>query len=127
MSKKRHNGLSAIETFIGANTEIKGSIKVKNSIRVDGIVEGDIIEADGVVVGENASIRANISARIAVIGGKVNGNISALHNIEILPKAEVHGDMHSAVLSIAEGAVIEGSCVALSDKDKTIELEVENK
>ena len=62
-----------------------------------------------------------------VIGGKVNGNISAEHNIEILSKAEVHGDMHSAVLSIAEGAIIEGSCVALSDKERPIELEVESK
>ena len=125
MSKKK-NGLSAIETFIGANTEIKGSIKVKNSVRIDGVMEGDIIEADGVVVGENASVRANISARIAVIGGKVTGNITAVHNIEILSKAQVHGNLHSAVLSIAEGAVIEGSCVALSDKEKVIELEVEN-
>ena len=42
MSKKKHNGLSAIETFIGANTEVKGSLKVKNSVRIDGIVEGDV-------------------------------------------------------------------------------------
>ena len=124
MSRKKTNGLSVIETFIGANSIVKGSIQAKNSIRIDGSIEGNILEADGVIIGENASVKGDISARIVVIGGKLNGNVSAVHNIEILSKAEVHGDMRSSVLSIAEGAIIEGSCIALSD-DKVIELDVE--
>ncbi|MCX5781631.1 MAG: polymer-forming cytoskeletal protein [Elusimicrobia bacterium] len=126
MSKKKTNGLSVVETFIGANSIIKGSIQTKNSVRIDGNIEGNIVEADGVIVGEKASIKGDINARIVVIGGKVTGNISAIHNIEILSKAEVRGDMRSSVLSIAEGAIIEGSCVALSDDNKVIELDVES-
>ncbi len=127
MKNNKVNGLSVVETFIGANTKIEGTLEAKNSIRIDGHIEGDITQADGVIVGENASVNGNINARIIIVGGKVNGNLSAIHNIEILSKAEIHGDMQSSVLSVAEGAIIEGSCVALSDKNKIIELDVESK
>jgi len=127
MSNKKDNALSAIETIIGANTELKGSLKCNNSIRIDGKVEGETIEADGIIIGENGSVKGNIKARIVVIGGKVAGDIHAVHNIEIQSKAEMRGNLISAVLSIAEGAIIEGSCVALSDQNKVIEFGVENK
>jgi cytoskeletal protein CcmA (bactofilin family) len=57
-----------------------------------------------------------------IVGGRVDGNITALHSLEILPGARVHGDIKSSVLSVGEGAAFEGSCIMDTVKDALTEL-----
>lgn len=123
--KKKDEEFGAIETVIGNDSTFQGTIHCKNSIRIDGKLEGGISEANGVVVGEKGQVIGDINARMVIIGGKVTGNTTATHSLEILPKAQVYGDLHSALLSIGEGATFEGNCVMSTEKDKVIEMNVE--
>ena len=117
------NGTSHMETVIGTDTVIQGTVASKGSIRVDGKVEGGITEADSVVIGETGDVQGDVSGRAVVIGGKVIGNISA-SSIEILSDASIHGDIKTAALAISEGANFEGNCTMTKEKTQVIEMDV---
>ncbi|MCX7716427.1 MAG: polymer-forming cytoskeletal protein [Endomicrobia bacterium] len=123
--KKNLSEIKEIETVIGENTVFQGTIKTKGSIRIDGRLEGNIIEASQVIVGTKGYIQGDITARSVIVGGKVNGNITAVESIELQPGAQLLGDIHTSTLSIGEGAVFEGHCVMTSEKTKVIELDKE--
>jgi cytoskeletal protein CcmA (bactofilin family) len=112
-----------IETIIGAETIIQGTLSSKGSIRVDGKLEGGVAEAAAVVVGERGEIHGDVNARSAVIGGRVVGNIVTAGATEILAGAQIHGDIRTSVLSIAEGANFEGNCTMTKEKE-VIEADV---
>lgn len=112
-----------IETIIGENTLFQGTIKTKGSIRVDGRLEGSIIEAAHVVVGVKGYIQGDITAHSVIIGGKVNGNVTATESIELQSGSQLLGDIHTSSLTIGEGAIFEGHCVMTSEKTKVIELD----
>jgi len=112
-----------LETVIGNGTQFQGTIRSKGTIRIDGKLEGGILEADGVIVGESGQIQGDITAKSVIVGGKIIGNVTAEHNLEIKSKAQVFGDLHTGLLSIGEGAVFEGHCVMSSEQNKVIEME----
>lgn len=114
-----------IETLIGENTVLQGTIRTKGSIRIDGRLEGNILEASQVIVGQKGYVQGDITAQSVIIGGKVNGNVTALESIQLLSGAQLLGDIHTSVLSIGEGAIFEGHCVMTSERTKVIELEEE--
>lgn len=124
-NKKNLNIPKEIETIIGEGTFFQGSIKSKGSIRIDGRLEGNIIEAAQVIIGSKGYVQGDITAQSVIIGGKVNGNVTALENIELQPGSQLLGDIHTSTLSIGEGAVFEGHCMMTSEKTKVIELDKE--
>ena len=116
------NGSSHMETVIGSETVIQGTVSSKGSLRVDGKIEGGITDADSVVIGGTGDVQGDVSARAVVIGGKVIGNITA-SNIEILPEASIHGDIKTAALAISDGASFEGNCTMTKEK-QVIEMDL---
>lgn len=124
-AKKKIEIPKEIETIIGEGTVFQGTIKSKGSIRIDGRLEGNIVEASQVIVGAKGYVQGDITAHSVIIGGKVNGNITAIESIELQPGAQLLGDIHTSTLSIGEGAIFEGHCVMTSEKTKVIELDKE--
>lgn len=112
-----------METVIGLETTVQGTVTSKGAIRIDGKLEGGVAEASSVIVGEHGEILGDINAQSAVIGGKVTGNVVTSASIEILPNAQIHGDIKTVALSIAEGASFEGNCTMTKEK-QVIEMEV---
>lgn len=117
-----------IETIVGAGTELKGTIVSKGSIRIDGTVEGNITSHNGgVILGEKGLIKGNIQGQTVTVGGKIIGNINALHNIDIQVKAKVHGDIYAQQLLITEGAIFEGNCAMSKEKENIVEPDIKSK
>jgi cytoskeletal protein CcmA (bactofilin family) len=110
-----------IEAFIGAETEIEGSIRTGDTIRIDGKVKGGI-QAEAVIIGEHGHILGDITASRVVLGGKVKGNISAASVLELLPKAVLVGDIRTSKLIISDGANFEGNCQMLKSDGQIIEM-----
>lgn len=96
-----------LQTIIGEDSEFKGELAVKETVRIDGILEGDV-RADWVIVGESGKITGNIDSRGTVVGGTVEGNIDAGEIVELKNKSRVLGEIRTAKLTVAEGAVFEG-------------------
>lgn len=114
-----------IETIFGPDTTVQGTIISKGHLRIDGKVEGGI-SSEGVIIGETGQVQGDISAKIVIVGGQVNGNITANQGLEIQSNAQVIGDIHTAQISVAEGAVFEGNCVMSAEKSKLIEVDLKS-
>lgn len=102
----------SMETIVGPQSTVLGELRVTGTIRVDGSVEGDIA-ADWVVVGEAGKVKGNVRSRGTVIGGRIDGNIDSEEIVEVREKGQVCGEIRTAKLIMAEGALFDGvSCMA---------------
>lgn len=112
-----------IETIIGKGTVFTGTISGKGTIRVDGQLDGDLQTSGDLMVGESAQIKAQVKARSAIVGGIIYGNMEIQEKLELLPTAQLHGDIKVGALIIGEGAIFKGACqmnqssVGLSGKE----------
>jgi cytoskeletal protein CcmA (bactofilin family) len=118
MFLKKNNKLEAL---IGSNSEFKGDITANGVLRIDGKITGNII-ADSVILANGASVVGDIRARSIVIGGRVDGNLTAEDIIEIKPTGQVFGDIHTRKLSVAEGGIFEGRSFIQKDEAKVIDF-----
>jgi cytoskeletal protein CcmA (bactofilin family) len=102
------NGL--MNTIIGKDTTITGTLDIKGSLRVDGQVKGKIICGDCVTVGATGNVEADIEAHTAIIAGQMTGNVITSEKIELQAKCEMEGDIRTKSLVIEQGAIFCGAC-----------------
>ena len=96
------------DTIVGANVELKGSLKNHGPIHIHGRIIGDVISDSLVVVGETAIITGPVTAKQVDVSGQIHGSITAEEQIELQPKSLVKGDIACARLSIKPGATFIG-------------------
>jgi cytoskeletal protein CcmA (bactofilin family) len=103
----------AIQTFLGPQTSLEGTLTFTGTVRLDGHFSGNI-ESDGgtMIVGDQAVIHADVTVRAATVSGEVTGNIRASDRIELHVPAKVYGDLHAPVVLIDEGVIFDGKCSA---------------
>jgi cytoskeletal protein CcmA (bactofilin family) len=99
-----------MNTLIGKDSVITGTIDVKGPLRIDGRIEGKVICGDTVTVGNDGHLKAEINCKNATIAGRVEGNIKATEKLELQAKAEITGDLQTKWLVIEQGAVFSGAC-----------------
>lgn len=123
--KKTSDFIEQVDTLIGRDTNIKGSIDAKGTIRFDGQFEGEISTAGAVIIGETGNIKAQLKARAATVAGTVNGNMTITEKLELLSSAKIYGDIKVGMLIISEGAVFKGAC-EMKQAGEIIHKEVKN-
>ena len=99
---------SKLDTIIGKESKVKGTLTIKGSVRIDGEQEGNVTISDSLYCGKNSKIKGNIKCKNAVIGGKVEGNIDASETVEIESGAYVKGDILCKELIIHPQVFFEG-------------------
>ena len=102
-------GGSTMNTIIGKDTVITGTLDVKGAIRVDGTVKGKLICNDCVTIGVTGLVEADLEAATAVVAGRLIGNILSADKIELQAKCEMEGDIKTKSLVIEQGAAFSGS------------------
>ncbi|MGI5920347.1 MAG: bactofilin family protein [Syntrophomonadaceae bacterium] len=107
--KKKYHRYDKIESLISQGMEIKGQIFSSGSIRVDGKVEGELDIKGDVVIGEKGKVKGGIKVENIVVAGSIEGNIQARGKFEITATGVVKGDVTSSIITIEEGAVLEGT------------------
>lgn len=108
-SKKiRSSAIGEIETIIGKDTQLKGSVKAQGTIRIDGEFEGDIDSEQDIIIGESGRVTAKINARNVLISGTLQGNVTAAGRLELMSSGKLYGDIKANTLIIGEGAVFKG-------------------
>ncbi|MBU0983683.1 MAG: polymer-forming cytoskeletal protein [candidate division Zixibacteria bacterium] len=99
-----------MNTIIGKDTVITGTLDVKGALRVDGSVKGKILCSDCVTVGATGKVEADIESETAIVAGHVIGNVQTREKIELQAKCEMDGDLMTKSLVIEQGAVFCGAC-----------------
>lgn len=99
-----------MNTIIGKDTVITGTVDVKGALRVDGSVKGKIICSDCVTIGSTGIVEAEVESKIAIVAGKMHGDIVTTEKIELQTNCEMDGDLRTKSLVIEQGAVFCGAC-----------------
>jgi cytoskeletal protein CcmA (bactofilin family) len=95
--------------MIGRSIHIKGDVTAREPLTIAGRVDGKV-EADGhaVTIDVGGQIQADITAETIVVGGQVNGRLTAGARIVVRETASVEGDVSAPVVSLADGATVQG-------------------
>lgn len=105
-------------TFFGNDPELNGEINFVDMLRVNGHIAGSVYSKKGTLIVDTAAlIDADVEVCIAVIGGTVNGDIVAHKKVELGPTAKIYGNIWTRSLEIRSGAIFEGVCQMIEDKD----------
>jgi len=110
MKKNNSESDGLMNTIIGKDTVINGTLDIKGALRVDGTVKGKINCSDCVTVGSTGIVEAEIEADSAIIAGRMLGNVVTTETIELQAKCEMEGDLNTKSLVIEQGAVFCGAC-----------------
>jgi len=103
-------------TVISESTTVVGDVETRGPLMVSGHVRGNGRIGGTLSVSKNAHWEGDITARQAVLAGKVTGKIVVEDKLEISASAVILGEIVAKVLAIANGARIEGEVTVTSGK-----------
>lgn len=106
-----------VETVLQAGTELDGCLKFSKPLKIKGQFRGEIDSETVLFIDSEAEINADINAKIVIVSGRVNGNISASERIEILGGGCVHGDLIASRIRMADGVEFKGRCKMIKDAE----------
>ena len=119
--KNEFSRFDRIETVLQHGTSLNGNLKFEKPLKIKGDFNGEI-ESDAVLfIDSDAAVKADINARVVIVSGRVDGNITASERIELLAGARVRGDLKSFRIKIADEVVFEGRCKMIHDPE-TIDI-----
>ena len=105
-----------VVAWVGKSVVFRGDLISSEDMTIDGRVEGSIeVRNHHLTIGPNASIEADIAARLVTVFGKVSGTLAAEGRVEIRHGASVEADLTCQTLAIQEGAYFCGK-VAMSGR-----------
>ena len=91
--------------------ELDGELTFKDMLRINGHVRGKMSSSNGTLIIDNsARVDGEIQVATCVIGGVVNGDVSAYDRVELGPGAIIHGNIATKAITIKPGAVFHGDC-----------------
>jgi len=105
------------EKTLDVDAAMQGSLTFRDpvNLRINGKFEGNLDTRGNLTIGTTAVIKADIVGDNIIVGGRVNGKITAKERLTLLPQAIVEGQIYPAKLNITEGAVFQGQCTMLHD------------
>lgn len=101
--------------FLDKGTNVTGELEFAGTLRIDGNFHGSISTDDILVIGEHAIVHADIRVGEIEIHGQLFGTIEAKRRVEIFPTGRVRGDIHTPVLSMNSGGMLDGRIRMASD------------
>ena len=106
INKKNKN----IQTMIGLDVVVEGSVNLNNGIIVYGQIKGSVNTKGPVRLAKNAIVKGDIVGSDIRIAGIVEGDISSIGQVTLLKTCKVNGDITYKKLVIEDGAKFEGKC-----------------
>ncbi|WP_291636926.1 polymer-forming cytoskeletal protein [Clostridium sp.] len=116
MFNNKERDENRIETLIGEQCCIIGSLNVNELLQIDGSIDGDLICEDDVILGDAGHIKGNTVCNNAFIHGVLHGNISCKSTLTIESSGKVKGDILVKKLIISEGGILDGKCTMLCNE-----------
>lgn len=95
-----------IQSYVGSNTTIKGSLECPEDFLIEGSVEGNLRSNGTVVVGKDAVVRGDIVAREVAISGNLTGTIRCSERLEIFNSAKIVGTVQAPIVKMEPGALL---------------------
>ena len=104
-----------VQTMIGKDMIIDGSVALENAIIIYGQIKGGVITKGSVRLAKSASVYGNITGDDIRIAGLVEGNVLSEGQVTLLKTCKVFGDITYKKLIIEDGARFEGKCEVVTE------------
>jgi len=110
LGDKKKKGNEAEEKVLDVSAAMQGTLSFKDpvNLRINGKFDGTLDTKGTLTIGEKAVINAEIEGDTLIIEGKVKGNVFAHKSLYMGAKSELVGSLKSPLLSVEQGAVIQG-------------------
>ena len=89
---------------------IEGKFSSTENIRIDGAIKGDVKCDLRLVMGDSGKIKGNVTARNAIIMGKIEGEVHVAETLHLKSSAVIRGAVHAKYMVVDEGARYFGDC-----------------
>ena len=122
--KFRLKSSDQVSGFLDKGTNVTGELEFAGTLRIDGNFHGSISTSDILIIGEHALVHADIKVGEIEIHGQVNGRIEAKRRVEITASGRLRGDVHTPVLSVSPGGVLDGRIQMAGDHPQADETTV---
>ena len=117
--RKADKRTKTVESIIGHNAYLEGTLSSKGSLRIDGRVKGTVLCENMVIIGAEGYVEGEITSYDVFIAGEFKGNVTAKNRVEIAENGKVYGDITTAKIVIDPGVLFEGRCSMIPEKDTT--------
>jgi cytoskeletal protein CcmA (bactofilin family) len=95
---------------IGRSIRIRGEVSGDEDLLIQGEVDGSVaLGKHQVTVGGDGRVKASITARLVIVEGRVEGDVTAEEQVILRASARVEGDMAAPRVVIEDGARFRGS------------------
>jgi len=95
--------------YIGPSIHIKGEVRAQEALTIAGHVSGSIdVSGHPLTVTEAASVDADVKAHTIVIGGAVEGILTAEERIVVQQTASLAGEVMAPSMMVHDGARVRG-------------------
>jgi cytoskeletal protein CcmA (bactofilin family) len=98
----------SITALMGKGAEFQGQLTFKGTVRIDGRFLGSITSEGKLVLGKDAYVEGTISVGELEMHGTLQGEISVAHKTLLHESARLTGSLHTALLAVEEGALLQG-------------------
>ncbi|MBI3272422.1 MAG: polymer-forming cytoskeletal protein [Planctomycetes bacterium] len=115
MSEPSSGKVADFTTTIGPDANFKGELSFDSGVRIEGRFEGKLTAKGRLHVGKGAEVKGEVQVGSVLIEGTVRGNIVSMEKIELASTGQVHGDIRTPRLMVAEGATLVGNCNVSAD------------
>lgn len=96
-------------SIIGPGMRVVGDCETDGTLRIEGNIEGTVRAGKAVVVGKDGKVEGDIVTQDAIIGGHVNGKVTAESRLELQATCTVEGEIHARRVKLDEGGTVNGS------------------
>ncbi len=126
--RKRGREEGENQNVLNMDAAMEGKIVFKDpvNLRINGSFRGTLDTKGSLTIGENAEINADITGENVTVAGRVNGNIIATRELNIISPAKIKGNIQTPRLGITPGAVFEGNSHMISSQEKSEDAEMMN-
>ena len=98
------------QTVLPGSFTVKGDLIADERTLIEGQVKGDVLVPDHQVrIGRTGRVVGEVFAKIIIVEGKVNGNLSAQEDLTLRPSAQVHGNLVAAQVRLEDGCSFRGT------------------
>ncbi len=96
--------------ILGKGSEFEGKLAFEGTVRIEGKFFGEICSEGTLIVGSGARVEATIAVDRLMVSGDIIGDVRASTLVSLQSSGRLRGNITTAGLAVAEGAVFDGAC-----------------
>ena len=116
---KSSNSGGDLNGFLDAGSHITGELHFEDTFRIDGKVTGSVVSSGDLIIGENGLIDGDVHVARIFVSGTVKGTLRAGQRVELMATSKVFADIQTPILTMEEGAFLEGKCSMTQKSEKS--------